>query len=211
MNHISHNNIEDIKKEFLGLKELSGNPRYVACFGKYLVEKSDPLYELSKQIGKLILSSGFAVLHGGYSGTMDAVSEGANEIILNKPEKKNWNIGVPMRAFDGNVERAKCVHLSPASNILDRKRVLVDMCDMCVVLPVGGMGTLLETIEIFHVNQINKRLGGVIKPIIFFGDNWKELMDDICAKLDLKGQSDGSEFVHYVNSLEQLEKLLEIV
>ena len=201
--------IEEVKKEFLSFKHRAGNPDYVACFGKTFVDENDQNYLVSKNIGKLIVESGFGVLHGGYVGTMQAVSIGANEAIKESAGKNQfWNVGVPMSAFDNDVKRADCSQLTATENILDRKRILVEMCDICVALPVAGFGTLLEVIEIFHVNQINSKFGGKIRPIIFYGKLWESLMNFIFEKLDLKGQSDGKDFTYYVENQEQLKKLL---
>ncbi len=206
---INKSSLEAIKKEFLLFKEKAHCLSYIACFGKTFVGEEEENYKTSQEIGRLVVNSGFGVIHGGYIGTMQAVSNGANEGIK-QDENKNafWNIGVPMKTFDKDVKRADCSQLTATENILDRKRVLVEMCDACVVLPVGGMGTLLEVIEIFHVNQINSKFGGPIKPIIFYGKIWKELMKDIESKLDLKGQSNGEDFTYYVDTLDQLKDTL---
>lgn len=207
---MSKYDVENIKNEFLLFKEKAGKPRYVACFGKTFVDEDNPNYDISKKIGKLIIENGFGILHGGYIGTMQAVSSGANESIKLDPKKNEfWNIGVPMKTFDADVKRADCVHLTATENIFDRKRILVEMCDVCVVLPVGGMGTFLEVVELFHINQINSKFGGKITPIIFFGKVWKELMDEIKEKLDLKGQSNRDSFTTYIDDLDQLKKELK--
>lgn len=202
-------NLEEIKKEFLSFKEKAGNPAYVACFGKTFVDENDENYKISQNIGQLIVENGFGVLHGGYVGTMQAVSNGAN-ISIKSDFKKNkfWNIGVPMITFDKDVKRADASQLTATENILDRKRILVEMCDVCLALPVAGFGTLLEVIEIFHINQINSKFGGKIRPIIFYGKIWKDLMGGIMNKLDLKGQDDGNGFTFYIENLEQLKENL---
>jgi predicted Rossmann-fold nucleotide-binding protein len=201
--------LEQIKKEFLEFKGKAGNPAYVACFGKTFVGEDNRNYGISQDIGKLIIENGFGVLHGGYIGTMQAVSSGANEAIKLDPNKNAfWNIGVPMKTFDADVKRADCAHLTATENIFDRKRILIEMCDICVVLPIGGVGTLLEVIELFHINQINSKFGGKITPIIFYGKMWKELMSDLTRKLDLSGQSNGSDFTTYVDTLGELREVL---
>lgn len=202
--------LEDIKKEFLAFKEKAGNPAYVACFGKTFVDEGSQNYEISQKIGKVIVENDFGILHGGYIGTMQAVSSGANESIKLGPKKNEfWNVGVPMKIFDADVKRADSVHLTATENIFDRKRILIEMCDVCVVLPIGGMGTLLEVTEVFHINQINSKFGGKITPIIFYGKLWKELMSNIKEKLDLTGQSNGDSFTTYVDDLDQLKKELK--
>lgn len=207
---MSNSNLEEVIMECVSFKEKAGNPPYVACFGKTFVDENDQNYLTSKEIGKIVVESGFGVLHGGYIGTMQAVSSGANEgIKLDEKKNKFWNIGVPMKIFDKDVVKADCTQLTSTENILDRKRVLVEMCDACIALPVAGFGTLLEIIEIFHVNQINVKFGGKIKPIIFYGTMWKELMGEIMRKLDLKGQTSGGEFTFYVENIKQLQEVLK--
>ena len=200
----------EIEKEFSTIKERAGNPPYVACFGKTFVEETDPNYHTSREIGKMLVELGFGVLHGGYTGTMQAVSSGANEAIkidLNK--SLDWNVGVPTVTFDGNVQRTESTMLTSAENIFDRKRILVDSCDACIALPVGGVGTFLEVLEIFHLNQIHIKFGGKVRPIIFFGGKWKFLMETLKETLDLTGQADGGTFSVYVDSLEALKEELD--
>lgn len=201
--------LESIKNELASFKKNAGNPKYVACFGKTYVDQDDANYKISQRIGELVIDSGFAVLHGGYIGTMEAVSSGAN-VAIGRDQQKNryWNIGVPMKMFDGKVKRAKNICVTAAKDIFDRKRILVEGCDLCIVLPVGGMGTLLEVIEVFHANQINEKFGGVIRPIILYGDFWKGLWQVILKGLDLSGQSSGANFISFVSSEDELKDVL---
>ena len=92
---------------------------------------------------------------------------------------------------------------------MDRKKALTHFCDACIVLPSGGIGTILEAIELFHLNQLAEKFKGKIRPIIFIGKHWKELMDGIMEKLDMEKQKGGDDFIHFVDSFEQLKNIFE--
>ena len=197
----------EVKKQFEEIKKNAKCSKYIACFGKTFIDKGSEEYKISEKIGALIIKEGFGVLHGGYIGTMEAVSEGANKGIKDFKRNEFWNIGVPMKLFDKDVKRATCLHLE-TDDIFDRKRVLIELCDLCVVLPVGGVGTLLEAIEIFHLNQINEKFGEKIRQIIFFGKIWENLISEILNKLNLDKQSKGESFITFVNNLKELEEAI---
>lgn len=203
---------EDLEKAFVDYRIKAGSPAYVACFGKTFLEPDSEAYKLSEEVGAMIIENGFGVLHGGYIGSMEAVSNGAN-IAIRKDASKNefWNIGVPMEIFDGNVVRASSVHLPPARDIFDRKKALTSFCDTCVVLPSGGVGTLLEALELLHVNQIAEKFGGKIRPLFFVGGAWKDLFNEIYSHLDMTKQSKGESYLHFLTSVEDLDKELKLL
>ncbi len=203
---------DDLKKSFEEYRAKAGNPLYVACFGKTFLEPASELYKLSERVGKIVVESGFGILHGGYIGAMEAVSKGANAAIEKDVSKNEyWNIGVPMYLFDKELRRSSSVHLPAARDLSDRKEALVTFCDVCVVLPSGGFGTLLETLEIFHSNQIAEKFGGKIRPIFFVGDNWRPLFEAICQYLDMNKQSAGEAFTHFLSSGDALERELRLL
>jgi predicted Rossmann-fold nucleotide-binding protein len=205
-------NFEDLEKAFADYSNKAGSPAYIACFGKTFLEPDSEAYKLSEKVGAMIIENGFGVLHGGYIGSMEAVSNGANTAI-HKDASKNefWNIGIPMQIFDGNVARASSAHLPPANDIFDRKKALISFCDVCVVLPSGGVGTLLETLEILHVNQIAEKFGGKIRPLFFVGIVWKDLFGKIYASLDMTKQSKGESYLYFLESIEDLDKELKLL
>lgn len=203
---------EGLKSAFEEYRARAGNPLYIACFGKTFLEPESEMYKLSERIGEVVVENGFGVLHGGYIGAMGAVSKGANTAIEKDASKNEyWNIGVPMYLFDKELERSSSAHLPAARDISDRKEALVTFCDACVVLPSGGFGTLLETLEIFHSNQIAEKFGGKIRPLFFVGDNWKPLFEAICEHLDMNKQSSGETFTHFLASVEELERELKLL
>ncbi len=206
--------IDELKASFEHYKEQGGSQLYAACFGKTFIDSESTAYREATAIGKLAIEKGFGVLHGGYSGLMDAVSTGASEAIAGRGLSPNWNIGVPMYTFDADtkIKRTESVHLPAARDIYARKEALVTFNDVCIVLPVGGFGTLLETIDIFHANQLAEKFGGKIRPIIFMGEHWKKLFTEELPKyLDMHLQKDGDNFCYFVTTTEEVGQLLETI
>ncbi len=207
-----NNEFNDLEKSFLDYKKEAGDISYVACFGKTFLDKETQEYELAKNTAELIIENGYGIIHGGYVGTMEALSCGA-DIAIEKDKNKNkyWNIGVPMATFDKELKRSSKTNLPPAKDISDRKKALIEFCDICVVLPSGGFGTILESLEIFHMNQLAEKFGGKIRPLIFIDGNWKKIFDDLYKNLDMNKQKGGESFVYFIKSLKELNSILDIL
>lgn len=207
-----NNEFNDLKKYFRDYKKKAGNISYIACFGKTFLDKKSREYELADHVAEMVVKNGFGVIHGGYTGVMEASSNGADKAIK-KDRRKNkyWNIGVPMATFDKELKRSSKTNLPPAKDISDRKKALIEFCDICVVLPSGGFGTILESLEIFHMNQLAEKFGGKIRPIIFIGGNWKKIFDDLYKNLDMNKQKGGESFVYFIKSLKELNSILDIL
>ncbi|HNS34408.1 MAG TPA: LOG family protein [bacterium] len=207
-----NNEFNDLKKSFLEYKKKAGNINYIACFGKTFLDKDSQEYKLAKDVSELIIKNGFGVIHGGYTGIMEASSLGADRAIKKDKEKnKYWNIGVPMIVFDKELERSSEINLPPAKDISDRKKALIEFCDICVVLPSGGFGTILEALEIFHTNQLAEKFGGKIRPLVFIGGNWKKIFNSLYRNLDMNKQKNGESFVYFIKSLKELDGILSIL
>lgn len=204
------NTFDKLETEFKIFKEKAGGVSYVACFGKTFLDKESEEFKLAESVAETIVDNGFGVIHGGYCGVMEASSNGANRAIA-KDEKKNsyWNIGVPMKTFDAELSHSSAINLPSAENIGDRKKALIEFCDICVVLSSGGFGTLLESLEIFHNDQIAEKFGGKIKPLIFIGGNWKKIFDDLYQQLDMNKQGGGDKFCRFIDTVEELELILK--
>lgn len=206
------NEFNDLKKAFLNYKKKAGNISYVACFGKTFIDKNSREYELAENVAELIIDDGFGVIHGGYTGIMEASSYGADRAIKKDKNKNSyWNIGVPMVIFDKELKRASKINLPTAKDISDRKKALIEFCDICVVLPSGGFGTILESLEIFHINQLAEKFGGKIRPLIFIGGNWQKIFDSLYKNLDMNKQKGGESFVYFIKSLKELNNILDTI
>lgn len=166
-----------IISEFVeGFETLSEVYPGVSVFGSASITESDPVYDLGRQIGKLLAQAGFAVITGGGPGAMEAANRGAAEangksvglcIQLPKEQASNpyTNIKVNFRYF------------------FVRKVMFVKYAVAYIILP-GGFGTMDELFEALTLIQTNR-----IRPfpVILLGkDYWKDLLSWIKKTMLLK-------------------------
>ncbi len=136
----------------------------VAVFGSGSAAPDDPLLAEAERLGRLLAEAGFVLMCGGYAGTMDAASRGANQA-------GGQAIGVTMDLFTPRL--APNPWLTKENRVKDfypRLKKLTG-ADAFVVLE-GGIGTLTEatlTWSLIQTGQISPR------PFIFVGDGWRRL------------------------------------
>lgn len=151
-----------IISEFVeGFEHLSEIYPAVSVFGSSRVAQTDPVYELGREVGRLLAQAGFSVVTGGGPGAMEAANRGAAEA--------------------GGKSVGLCIHLpkeqaaNPYANIrLDfryffiRKVMFVKYAVAYVILP-GGFGTLDELFEAMTLIQTDR-----IKPfpVILLGKEY---------------------------------------
>jgi uncharacterized protein (TIGR00730 family) len=166
-----------IISEFVdGFETLSEIYPAVSVFGSASISESDPVYDLGRQVGRLLAEAGFAVITGGGPGAMEAANRGASEangksvglcIQLPKEQASNpyANIKVNFRYF------------------FIRKVMFVKYAVAYVILP-GGFGTMDELFESLTLIQTSR-----IKPfpVIMLGkDYWKDLISWIKKTMLMK-------------------------
>lgn len=129
----------------------------------------DPAYEEGMRLGRLLAIGGHTVLTGGYIGSMEAVSRGANEsgghvIGITCAEIEAWR---PGRANPWVQEEWRY------ATMRERTFALIDNCDAAIALP-GGIGTLAEVALMWSHLQT-----GAIspRPLVLIGPGWKETLD----------------------------------
>lgn len=141
----------------------------VTVFGASNPKPGSPVYQLSEELGRRLGEAGYAVMTGGYSGTMEAVSKGAKQAGAHV-------IGVTVSIFEGpGMRPGPNVHVDEViryETLRDRLYHLVTRCDAAVAVP-GGIGTLSEVALTWSLLQV-----GEIKPIPFvlLGDIWLNLL-----------------------------------
>jgi len=183
----------------LKLKQQTGK-KYIAIFGKTFIDDTSEEYKRLELFASEIINNDFGVVHGGYVGLMKAVSDGANKSIIEHDKNKELNIGVIEESLEfNNVPKSDCMHTFPARGIMERADTLIKLSDCVVVAERGGFGTLLEIVGVFHMNQLNKKFGGLVRPIIFIGGEWLKLYSDIISSLDMHNQDDGKSFIYFVD------------
>ena len=147
----------------------------VSVFGSANLKLSPEADHQAYLLGKLLGEQGFAVLTGGYTGTMEAVSRGANEaggevIGVTSDEIEAYR---PMDPNQWVTEEWRC------KTFRERLDKLVESCDAAVALP-GGLGTMVEiglTWNHLVIHTIDP------KPLVLVGSGWQKTMETFFNEL----------------------------
>jgi uncharacterized protein (TIGR00730 family) len=163
-----------ILSEFVeGFDAMATVGRAVTVFGSARSVPGDPMYELSRTIGRKLAEAGYAVITGGGPGSMEAANRGCREggglsvgCNVELPHEQALNdyvdLGVEFRYF------------------FARKVMFVKYADGFVILP-GGFGTLDELFESLTLIQTGKVRDF---PVILVGSSyWKGLLDWVNGSL----------------------------
>jgi uncharacterized protein (TIGR00730 family) len=156
-----------IISEFVdGIEALSNIYPAVSVFGSSSVRESDPVYEVAREVGRLLVEADFSVVTGGGPGVMEAANRGA-------AEAHGKSVGLC-------IELPKEQAANPYSNIkvsfryfFVRKVMFVKYAVAYIILP-GGFGTMDELFEAVTLIQTHR-----IKPfpVIMLGkEYWKDLV-----------------------------------
>jgi uncharacterized protein (TIGR00730 family) len=142
----------------------------ISVFGGSEPKPGTPAYLEALELGRLIANAGHTAMTGGYMGTMEAVSKGANEagghvIGVTCEEIEAWR---PIGANPWVIEEVRC------KTLRERLQYLTEGCDCAVALP-GGAGTLTEIMLIWNQMLIN----AIPKvPIVLIGAGWRAVLND---------------------------------
>jgi uncharacterized protein (TIGR00730 family) len=143
----------------------------ITVFGSSQPTPDSAAYKRARTLGRLLAKAGFDVVNGGYSGTMQGVSQGA-------VEAGGKAVGITCALFDGrrpggNSYLSQAVH---APDLLARLRQLVERGEAFIVLG-GGVGTLLELLLVWNLCAIGASTGvGASKPCILVGAHWRRVL-----------------------------------
>lgn len=163
---------------------MPSNP-VVSVFGASNPTSGDPVYQLAEQMGRLLGEAGYAVMTGGYSGTMEAVSKGAKSA-------GGHVIGVTVAIFEGPGKRsgpnAFVDEVIRYDTLRERLYHLVTRCNAAVALP-GGIGTLSEVALTWSLLQVGET--GPM-PFVLLGGGW----DDLLSHFYGEGQFISPEYMH---------------
>ncbi len=147
----------------------------VSVFGSANLKLSSEADQQAYHLGKLLGEQGFAVMTGGYTGTMEAVSRGAKEaggkvIGVTSDEIEAYR---PMGPNQWVTEEWRC------KTFRERLDKLVEFCDAAVALP-GGLGTMVEiglTWNHLVIHTIDP------KPLVLIGSGWQNIMETFFNEL----------------------------
>ena len=141
----------------------------ITVFGGSHPQPGSPAYLEAYELGKNLAMAGHTVLTGGYIGTMEAVSRGANEagghvIGVTCADIEAW------RAIKAN---AWVQEERRFATLQERLNELVRACDAAIALP-GGPGTLTEIALSWNLMIIASM---PVKPLILVGPGWFSVLD----------------------------------
>ncbi len=147
----------------------------ISVFGGASPKPGSAAYLQAYQLGRLLGEAGLAVMTGGYLGTMEAVSKGANEagvtvVGITSDEIEAYR---PMEHNPWVTEEWRC------ATFKERLDQLVENCDAAIALP-GGVGTLVE-ISLTWNHLILHTIEP--KPLILVGEGWYTLMETFFTQL----------------------------
>jgi uncharacterized protein (TIGR00730 family) len=197
--------VKDIAAEFAyGFQALSRVQRAVTVFGSARLPEGHPHYQLAREVGACLVSSGFSVITGGGPGLMEAANRGAyEEAARMQGRPKPLSIGC-------NIELPREQQLNPYLDIglrfrhfFARKVMFVRYASAFVACP-GGYGTLDELFEVLTLVQTGTTRN---VPAILIGQGeWDGLLDWMREKALAEHRIDGRdlELVHLVDTPEDV-------
>ncbi len=144
----------------------------IAVFGGRHPVAGDAEYADAFRLGSLLASANYAVISGGYSGVMEAVSHGA-------AQAGGTAIGVTMEIFKDISPNPFLTHEIRSRNFFERLEILVSRASGFVAMR-GGMGTLTEISLIWNMLQTRTMAD---KPIVLVGRFWRPMLQSIADHL----------------------------
>ncbi|MBT3322904.1 MAG: LOG family protein [Anaerolineae bacterium] len=141
----------------------------VTIFGGSAPKPNSPAYNDALALGKLLAEREHSVMTGGYIGTMEAISRGANEaggkvIGVTCEEIESWRDVKPNQWITDEWRYP---------TLKARLNALIEKCDAAFALP-GGPGTLTEIMLMWN-QLIIKALPPT--PLILIGEGWQILFN----------------------------------
>jgi predicted Rossmann-fold nucleotide-binding protein len=154
----------------------------VAFFGDADAKSTDQHFIDAFDTAKLLAEAGYVVVDGGGPGVMLAATLGAKTgkgkvelVIIDEKVKMGKN-------YEGsdNENQIKANKIYKTKNIQDRTEKLIEIADAYVVFK-GGTGTMAELALVWEKAKFEY---GKHEPLIFFGDCWKNTIEDLVENLD---------------------------
>ncbi|HEX5836549.1 MAG TPA: LOG family protein [Anaerolineales bacterium] len=172
----------------------------VSVFGGSQPKEGEPAYAEARKLGKLLAERGHMVLTGGYIGTMEAVSRGAQEagghvIGVTCEDIEAWRQVKPNSWVMEEVRR---------KTLIERLHTLIHESDAALALP-GGAGTLTEIALMWNlmiVESLHRR------PLILVGRGWQSTFDQFFRELGSYMTAPQREILHFAEDVHTAVKLV---
>jgi len=143
----------------------------IAIFGSADVDKKHPLYQEVFKVARYLAYHDKVVVDGGGPGTMDAATKGAQagggETLAVTFYPKD------MPEFEGRFHENNVDKEIKTANYIERMFGLMNHADAFICFR-GGTGTLSEWATAWLLGHLYY---GNHKPLILYGEFWKDLMD----------------------------------
>ena len=148
----------------------------ISVFGGSQPKEGDSAYTEAHELGRLLAQHGHTVLTGGYIGTMEAVSRGANEagghvVGVTCEDIEAWRAVKPNQWV--KEERRE-------KTLIGRLQLLIEGCNAALALP-GGAGTLTEIALMWNLMIVESLPP---RPLILIGSGWQSTFDQFFKELD---------------------------
>ena len=140
----------------------------VAVFGSSTTRRDEPAWAVADEVGAGLAAAGFAVMNGGYQGSMEAVSEGARR-------GGGEVIGVTTALFNHRPANPHLTHREDTSTLLERLDYLVHVASGFIVLE-GSIGTLAELFLAWNLLAVEGRPAA---PLVCLGAPWEGFIRDL--------------------------------
>ncbi len=155
--------------------------RAVTFFGWSESRPGDAVYEAAREVARLLAGHGLIIVSGGFGGEMEAAARGAKE-------GGGRTIGVtfyPVLAtkFEGGEAASRYLDQEiKTTTYLERTLKLIALGDAFICFN-GGTGTISEWGMAWGLARIYY---GRHKPLILYGEFWKDIIDVIEREMHLR-------------------------
>ncbi len=152
--------------------QLKTKIRRIAFLGGAAWEPEDQTYKDAYETAKLLANEGYVIINGGGPGVMKASTQGAHEV-----GKRAWAVtyhpNKPKRHYEGVDQENGFDEEIITLDYFDRTKVMLQTTELHVVFK-GSIGTLSELGMTWISSWIHEPDN---KPIILFGEHWKNFLD----------------------------------
>jgi uncharacterized protein (TIGR00730 family) len=173
----------------------------ISVFGGSQPKEGDAAYAEAMELGSLLARRGHTVLTGGYIGTMEAVSRGANEagghvIGVTCEDIENWRRAAPNQWVKEERRR---------KTLIERLQILIQDCDAALALP-GGAGTLTEVALMWNLMIVESRHRS---PLILIGSGWQSTFDQFFKDFDGYISAQQQKLLRFADDIKTAVKMLD--
>lgn len=175
--------------------------KFVTFFGDASIHEESELYKKVYNAAQLLAQNGYGVVNGGGPGVMKAATDGA-ESVDGETVAVYWE---PKLAsiFEGKNLTNVTDESQTFSNYMMRTLGLIEKGQVYVVCR-GGTGTMSEFSMVW---ALAKLYYGKHKPVILFGEFWKDIIDKLQEHMLIDDNELG--VLHYATTKEEVLELVK--